>query len=228
MNAHTQIAQRYNDKSVLEAYSCTHVEYLLSKHTFLTYLSYGECAAHTPDPPALIRSIVVEAIMSTDMCHHFHLLEQLSKLTAHQGSYDEEDEEDDTFPVDFGDDYGAEYVDAFMDDLDEDDWDPDDAQPSFAHGLLSIPVNSPAVHTPAPDSVHTNEAIGYFPRMLGQEEDSFRFPATSPANPTVAGQKQKMINAILHAAGMSCATLGERVSETARQMSYITYLLRYQ
>ncbi|KAJ3272729.1 hypothetical protein HK104_004410, partial [Borealophlyctis nickersoniae] len=99
VNAHTPLAIRYNNQSVLEAHSCTEVQALLDKHPFLNDLCYGDCASETSDPPSYIRSIIVEAIMSTDMCHHFELLSQLSCITEQHigGEVDESESEDEAY-----------------------------------------------------------------------------------------------------------------------------------
>ncbi|KAJ3171896.1 hypothetical protein HDU87_008214 [Geranomyces variabilis] len=81
VNAKTDLALRYRNKSVLERQSCDHLSFLLQKHTFLTDLLYGELAGAGSDPATLIESIAIEAILNTDMCHHFGLLEKLSSTT---------------------------------------------------------------------------------------------------------------------------------------------------
>ncbi|KAJ3161719.1 hypothetical protein HDU86_006489 [Geranomyces michiganensis] len=81
VNAKTDLALRYHNKSVLERQSCDHLSFLLQKHTFLTDLLYGENAGAGSDPASLIESIAIEAILNTDMCHHFGLLEKLSCTT---------------------------------------------------------------------------------------------------------------------------------------------------
>ncbi|KAI8593926.1 hypothetical protein BDZ88DRAFT_390552, partial [Geranomyces variabilis] len=81
VNAKTDLALRYRNKSVLERQSCDHLSFLLQKHTFLADLLYGELAGAGSDPATLIESIAIEAILNTDMCHHFGLLEKLSSTT---------------------------------------------------------------------------------------------------------------------------------------------------
>ncbi|KAI8914822.1 hypothetical protein DFJ77DRAFT_430758, partial [Powellomyces hirtus] len=81
VNAKTDLAKHYHNKSVLERQSCDHLSLLLRKHTFLSDLLYGEHLSTTEHPPVLIEHIAIEAILNTDMCHHFGLLEKLSTTT---------------------------------------------------------------------------------------------------------------------------------------------------
>ncbi|KAI9104835.1 hypothetical protein DFS34DRAFT_215550 [Phlyctochytrium arcticum] len=83
IHARTDLAQRYDFKSILEMQSCDHVRALLQKHPFLQGLSYGAgLPLHVEqNPAARVEEIALEAILNTDMCHHFGLLEQLSCMT---------------------------------------------------------------------------------------------------------------------------------------------------
>ncbi|KAI8819856.1 uncharacterized protein EV422DRAFT_487941, partial [Fimicolochytrium jonesii] len=78
INAKTDVASKYDNKSVLEMQSCDHLSALLAKHSCLSGLEYGEVASHLVDIPKIIENIAIEAILHTDMCHHFELLEKLS------------------------------------------------------------------------------------------------------------------------------------------------------
>ncbi|RKO89920.1 hypothetical protein BDK51DRAFT_21883, partial [Blyttiomyces helicus] len=79
VNAQTELAKLYNDTSVLESHSSVHVEHLLRTHSLLPLLSFGN-EATTGDAPQRVQDLVVEAILFTDMSHHFALLEQLGGL----------------------------------------------------------------------------------------------------------------------------------------------------
>ncbi|KAJ3013162.1 hypothetical protein HKX48_005906 [Thoreauomyces humboldtii] len=81
VNAKTDLAKHYQNKSVLERQSCDHLSLLLRKHTFLTELNYGDLVSNVREPAKLVESIAIEAILNTDMCHHFGLLEKLSCTT---------------------------------------------------------------------------------------------------------------------------------------------------
>ncbi|KAJ3079713.1 High affinity cAMP-specific and IBMX-insensitive 3',5'-cyclic phosphodiesterase 9A, partial [Quaeritorhiza haematococci] len=94
VNAHTELAQRYTDMSVLENHSCAHVEKLLTKHPFLERFTYGDnitsdlvdADGNPLDTPSAIKEMVLDAILSTDMCFHFTLLDHLSLIAEQYGS----------------------------------------------------------------------------------------------------------------------------------------------
>ncbi|KAI8052551.1 hypothetical protein BDF22DRAFT_620884, partial [Syncephalis plumigaleata] len=65
VNANTQLAQRYNQESVLEHYSCDITAELLRKHDLL---------------PDYIYKRINDTILYTDMKFHFELLDQLHHL----------------------------------------------------------------------------------------------------------------------------------------------------
>ncbi|KNC98647.1 uncharacterized protein SPPG_06328 [Spizellomyces punctatus DAOM BR117] len=183
INARTELAQRFNFKSVLEMQSCDHVQYLLQKHTFLRTLSYGEFGENIKDPAALVQKITLEAILNTDMCHHFGLLDKLSCTTeAVIGSPSPSEE------------------DLYSDDEDR-------------GVVLTKPeqresTGDNGARTPS----HINasaESVNTIPRISSVSSDSVGSQRPSVARRTSLllskDQRQQMINVLLHAADISNA-----------------------
>ncbi|RKP09303.1 hypothetical protein THASP1DRAFT_14461, partial [Thamnocephalis sphaerospora] len=71
VNARTELAQRYENISVLERYSCDLAKELLEKHDLLRWI---------PQSFAELETRMCETIVYTDMKFHFELLEQLHQL----------------------------------------------------------------------------------------------------------------------------------------------------
>lgn len=84
VNAKTDIARKYNNKSVLENLSCDRLKELLQKHDFLDKLDYGlvepvsDLNGTAIQQIVYMTTIIMDAIMNTDMCFHFTLLKQLT------------------------------------------------------------------------------------------------------------------------------------------------------
>lgn len=84
----TELALRYNNKSVLESYSCTLTMDLLSKHKLLRNLK-GEVTEEK------FRTSIIKMILATDMVFHYELQENLAGLLDIVASrLDEEEEEE--------------------------------------------------------------------------------------------------------------------------------------
>ncbi|KAI9495522.1 hypothetical protein BDB00DRAFT_813664 [Zychaea mexicana] len=81
VNLQTELAIRYNKKSVLESYSCTLAMDLLSKHKLLRHVEEIS-TAHTfpPTTEDQMRTSIVKMILSTDMVFHYELQENFASL----------------------------------------------------------------------------------------------------------------------------------------------------
>ncbi|KAI7852505.1 hypothetical protein BDC45DRAFT_466054 [Circinella umbellata] len=81
VNLQTQLAIRYNNKSVLESYSCTLAMDLISKHKLLRNVERVS-SKHTilPTTEDQMRTSIVKMILSTDMVFHYELQENLASL----------------------------------------------------------------------------------------------------------------------------------------------------
>ncbi|KAJ8660920.1 hypothetical protein O0I10_003142 [Lichtheimia ornata] len=95
VNIKTQLADRYNNTSVLESYSVDIARSLLHKHKLLKSLSTGQNINVEDDADSFIGTIE-NLILSTDMVYHYELQQQAGKLeeclTDH---YMDEDDFDD-------------------------------------------------------------------------------------------------------------------------------------
>ncbi|KAK9768054.1 hypothetical protein K7432_001639 [Basidiobolus ranarum] len=81
VNAKTELAQRYNNESVLEKFSCEETVQLLEKHQLLnnvqskSSLEGLECTHGN-----YVKNSILKCIMSTDMSVHFGLIEQFTTV----------------------------------------------------------------------------------------------------------------------------------------------------
>ncbi|KAK9701116.1 hypothetical protein K7432_011867 [Basidiobolus ranarum] len=81
VNSKNELAQRYNNESVLEKFSCDETLKLLRKHSLLKYVqtkSNLEIQDHSQG--AYVQNAIVKCIMSTDMSVHFGLIEQFTTV----------------------------------------------------------------------------------------------------------------------------------------------------
>lgn len=69
----TELAIRYNNKSVLESYSCTLAMELITKHKLLSRLK-------RPLSADQVRTSIIKMILATDMVFHYELQENLANL----------------------------------------------------------------------------------------------------------------------------------------------------
>lgn len=75
VNARTELAQAFEDVSVLENHSCRLTANLLAKHQLLRK-EKSLCELSV----TILEEMIVDNILSTDMAHHFSLLEDLSHI----------------------------------------------------------------------------------------------------------------------------------------------------
>jgi hypothetical protein len=101
VNAKTELAQRYNNVSVLERYSCDLTKELLKKHDLLKWIPQRFTEQEEPidsesltgpnTPSDYIHRRIDEAILYTDMKYHFDLLGQLHQLVDELHGYTTDD-----------------------------------------------------------------------------------------------------------------------------------------
>lgn len=97
MNVKTELAARYNNTSVLEAYSATIARDLLSKHKLLKDLAsiHGKSTAHhTTWTEGRFLDVIESLILATDMVYHFELQEQAGVLEDLLSQDDDDDDDD--------------------------------------------------------------------------------------------------------------------------------------
>ncbi|OAD67946.1 hypothetical protein PHYBLDRAFT_127928, partial [Phycomyces blakesleeanus NRRL 1555(-)] len=80
VNIQTDLAKRYNNKSVLECYSCTLTMDLLTKHQLLQHIEEASANTGTPTTEAEARISIIKMILATDMIFHYELQENLAGL----------------------------------------------------------------------------------------------------------------------------------------------------
>ncbi|KAI8377632.1 uncharacterized protein BYT42DRAFT_614298 [Radiomyces spectabilis] len=80
VNLQTELAVRYENKSVLESYSCTLTMDLLTKHKLLRHVEKASAAMGTPWTEPEIRSSIIKMILATDMIFHYELQENLTAV----------------------------------------------------------------------------------------------------------------------------------------------------
>ncbi|KAJ3222187.1 High affinity cAMP-specific and IBMX-insensitive 3',5'-cyclic phosphodiesterase 9A [Clydaea vesicula] len=102
VNAQTELAKKYCNESVLEAYSCDILDELLSKHKFLNRLDFGilpdlvDQSGNKLDKICFLKETMREAIINTDMCYHFLLLEQLNIFDNNSSTCNNNNDTDDS------------------------------------------------------------------------------------------------------------------------------------
>ncbi|KAI9017977.1 hypothetical protein CLU79DRAFT_762470 [Phycomyces nitens] len=80
VNIQTELAKRYNNKSVLECYSCTLTMDLLTKHQLLQHIERASMEAGVPTTEDEARTSIIKMILATDMIFHYELQENLAGL----------------------------------------------------------------------------------------------------------------------------------------------------
>lgn len=87
VNSQSELAAKYAGKSVLENLSCDKLKELLDKHGILEKLEYGYVepvseaeSGNILDQRVYMNRMIMDAIINTDMCFHFQLLQQLSRM----------------------------------------------------------------------------------------------------------------------------------------------------
>ncbi|KAI9259400.1 hypothetical protein BDA99DRAFT_513181 [Phascolomyces articulosus] len=81
VNLQTELALRYNNKSVLESYSCTLAMDLISKHKLLRNVEKVSMQRTLlPTTEDQLRTSIIKMILSTDMVFHYELQENLASL----------------------------------------------------------------------------------------------------------------------------------------------------
>ncbi|CAG8458655.1 6730_t:CDS:2 [Paraglomus brasilianum] len=103
VNAKTELANRYNDQSVLENYSCDLTNELITKHNLFGNVhlcpteNYGFDPEHTD---ASLRQLIKKTILATDMAFHFGLLVEMDSMFEQAcSSEDSEEEFDNSCPA---------------------------------------------------------------------------------------------------------------------------------
>jgi hypothetical protein len=85
INTESEVAEKYENQSVLENLSCDRLSELLEKHKIIEILEYGhvepilDTTGKEIDTFMYMHRIIRDSIMNTDMCFHFQLLKQISE-----------------------------------------------------------------------------------------------------------------------------------------------------
>ncbi|KAF7732876.1 High affinity cAMP-specific and IBMX-insensitive 3',5'-cyclic phosphodiesterase 9A [Apophysomyces ossiformis] len=80
VNLKTELAVRYNNKSVLESYSCSLTMDLLTKHQLLRHVQNASTKIGVPTTELELRSFIIKMILATDMIFHYELQENMTAL----------------------------------------------------------------------------------------------------------------------------------------------------
>ncbi|KAG0173439.1 High affinity cAMP-specific and IBMX-insensitive 3',5'-cyclic phosphodiesterase 9A [Apophysomyces sp. BC1034] len=99
VNLNTDLAVRYNNKSVLESYSCSLTMELLTKHRLLRHVQHTSVKIGVPTSELQLRSFIIKMILATDMIFHYELQENMTGLLEiinerEESMYPEDDYED--------------------------------------------------------------------------------------------------------------------------------------
>ncbi|KAI8815274.1 hypothetical protein BJ742DRAFT_783007 [Cladochytrium replicatum] len=201
VNAHTEVAQRFQNTSVLENQSRVFIDELLTKHQLLERLAFlrsrrpfkysnpGSPASPTiPDVARAenIRVIISEAIISTDMVFHFSMLEGINAIA---------DECLRDFPGNESESGGEE----LCDDEDEYDWEDEDEYGSDSSEYESEEQVDEVKDVEREEQIIVDEIVEESAEEICLKEHiSKRLQDNEPA-------RRKMINLLLHAADISNA-----------------------
>ena len=88
INSNHNIAKKYNNKSVLEHHSISHLHDLIQKHNLLDLFAFKEYPdlfdnqGNKLSSKDYMISIMDDAILNTDMCYHFNLLNHLTRRNS--------------------------------------------------------------------------------------------------------------------------------------------------